>query len=206
MREFEDGQIDGAPRRRRPRRLSAALRPDGPRRRRPGVDRPTSATRWATAASRRCSSSSRRSTCSRCRPPPRPSSACRCSSSRRRWSTAPARLAAALRHGAVRCRAEALPTVMDRLIPRLVQLERMIRRATGRSGAGRATASSASSRFVLAIVVTLADPARQLAAGLLERPARPGAVERDGILFAIGSAVGVVSLPSSPPWSARRRR
>ena len=104
-----------------------------------------------------------------------------------------ARLAAARPHAADDF-GRNLPVVMDRVIPRLVWIERMIRPRYWPFWRRRGDRVIGIIALIMAITVTLPIPS---ATGC--RHSRPRLLglalsERDGILFALGSAVGLVAM------------
>ena len=198
MRGFQDGQFDGAPRRRRPRRLSAlfaqmARDVEGPVSvagiRDALGDRSFAALLVLFAALNMI-------------PLPPPSSAILglplLIVSAQMACRQEAGLAAALSSWKGRCRADAFrigdgpahaapgPARAHDQAALLAVLAQ-----AGRPGHRRHVLFAGDDRH-------LADPARQLAAGLLERAARPGPIERDGILFAIGTRWAWYRWRSSP--------
>ncbi|MET0941380.1 MAG: exopolysaccharide biosynthesis protein [Mesorhizobium sp.] len=90
--------------------------------------------------------------------------------------------------------AENFRSVMDRLIPRLVRLERMIKPRYWPFWRRHGDRVIGVMCFVLAIIVTLPIPLGNWLPAFSSALLGLALVERDGILLAIGTAVGVASM------------
>ncbi|WP_244621555.1 exopolysaccharide biosynthesis protein [Neomesorhizobium albiziae] len=193
MRGFEDGQIDGAPVRRRPRRLSQlfaqmARDADGPVSvasiRDALGDRSFAALIVFFAALNMI-------------PLPPPSSAI--------LGLPLVIVAAQMMYGSKRAwlprfvmdnsiSAESFRTVMDRLIPRLISLERMIKPRYWPFWRKQGDRFIGIMIFLLAVVVTLPIPLGNWLPAFSSALLGLALIERDGILFAVGTVVGIAAL------------
>jgi hypothetical protein len=193
MRGFEDGQIDGAPVRRRPRRLSQlfaqmARDADGPvsisNIRDALGDRSFAALIVFFAALNLI-------------PLPPPSSAI--------LGLPLVIVSAQMMYGSKRAwlprfvmehsiSAESFRSVMDRLIPRLISLERMIKPRYWPFWRRQGDRVIGVMCFVLAVIVTLPIPLGNWLPAFSSSLLGLALIERDGILFAVGTTVGVVAM------------
>jgi hypothetical protein len=90
--------------------------------------------------------------------------------------------------------AEAFRSVMERLIPRLISLERMIKPRYWPFWRRHGDRVIGVMCFILAVIVTLPIPLGNWLPAFSSSLLGLALVERDGILFAIGTAIGVVAI------------
>ncbi len=193
MREFEDGQFDGAPRRRRPRRLSALFAQMAR-----DVEGSVSVAGIRDALGDRSFAALIVFFAAlNMIPLPPPSSAI--------LGLPLLIVSAQLMAGSKRAwlprfvmerpmSADAFRTVMDRLVPRLVQLERMIKPRYWPFWRRQGDRVIGVMCFALALIVTLPIPFGNWLPAFSSALLGLALIERDGILFAIGTLMGVVSL------------
>jgi hypothetical protein len=193
MRGFEYGQIDGAPTRRRPRRLSqlfAQLARD--------ADGPVSVASIRDALGDRSFAALIVFFAAlNLIPLPPPSSAVLglplvIVSAQLMYGSKRAWLPRFVMDNAIS--AENFRSLMDRLIPRLVNLERMIKPRYWPFWRRRGDRVIGVMCFVLAIVVTLPIPLGNWLPAFSSALLGLALVERDGILFALGATLGVAAM------------